>query len=474
MKAARVVFAIAPTLVLAACAVGPDYHGPPAMSTPNSFVRAPSASVSNEAPETRWWTQLNDPKLNDLVERALQASPSVDIATARLREARAALSQERAKELPNTGASAAYAHAHGLTSAIGVSSDGASSDTNIFAIGFDATWEIDLFGAHRRAVEGAAASLEATRAGLRDVYVTLSSEVAESYIQLRDGQQRVRLTERNIEIERQLLELLKRRRAGGIASDLDVARLANQVDTTQATLGPLQAMVVEQMDRLSLLTANTPGALDQELGVPSGVPVPPEMVSIGDPAGMLRRRPDIASAERKLAQQTATIGQDMAALFPKLTLLGDVGFTAPRPSDLFKGSSFTWIAAPLLQWTPFDFGRNKAKIQMARDARDEAEADYRRTVLAALQDAESSLNRFGRQRNTVGDYASARASAEQVYALTEVRLRSGVASTTDLLDADSRRVQAQLSYQQAVAEMSTDFVSMQKSLGLGWFQQPGQ
>jgi outer membrane protein TolC len=188
---------------------------------------------------------------------------------------------------------------------------------------------------------------------------------------------------------------------------------------------------------------------------------------------LLRRRPDIATAERTLAANTATIGQDIAALFPKLTLLGDVGFTAASPRTLFNGSSLTYVAAPLLQWTPFDFGRNKAHIDQARAARDEAEADYRRTVLAALEDAETALDRFGRQRNTVGDYAKAQASAERVYTLTEVRLRGGTASTSDLLDADAKRIQADLSYQQALAQLTTDFVAMQKSLGLGWSDSDG-
>jgi outer membrane protein, multidrug efflux system len=456
--------------LLAGCAVGPDYKGPPAVGeTQKGFVRADASQLSAATPDRRWWTQLNDPLLDDLIERALKASPSIEVAMARLRESRAALAQERAKEMPNTGVSGAYLHAHGLTSVIGAAPEGASNDVTTYAIGFDATWEIDLFGAHRRAVEGAAASLEGMRASLRDVYVSLSSEVAQSYIQLRDSQERVRLTERNIEIERELLDLMQRRRTAGTASDLDVAQLGNQLDTARAALGPLKADVIDQMDKLSRLTGNTPGALDKELSAPTAVPLPPEVVPIGDPAGLLRRRPDIASAERKLAQQTAIIGQDVAALFPKLTVLGDVGFTAPRAGDLFNGSSFTWVAAPILQWAPLDFGRNKAKIAEARSERDEAEADYRRTVLAALQDAESALNRFGQQRNTVGDYANARASAERVYALTEIKIHGGTASTIDLLDADSRRIQAQMSYQQAVADLSTDFVAMQKSLGLGWF-----
>jgi len=451
-----------------ACVVGPNYGGPPQVTDADAgFVRAP-ATLGNQTPAARWWTELNDPLLNDLIERALKANPSVDVATARLREARAALASERAKELPSTGVSAADLKAHGLTSAIGASSAGGSADTNVYTVGFDATWEIDLFGAHHRAVEGAAASLEGSRAGLRDVMVSLSSEVAEAYIRLRDVQERVRLTERSVEIEKQLLTLIQRRRAGGTASDLDVARFGNQVETTQATLGPLLAEVTDQMDRLALLVGRPPGSLDTELAAAAPLPLPPATMAIGDPSALMRRRPDIAAAERKLAAQTAAIGEDIAALFPKLTLLGDVGFIAPTPEKLFNGSNLLYVASPILQWTPFDLGRTKSRIDQARASRDEAEAEYRRTVLAALRDAESALNRFGRQRDTVGDYAKVQASAERIYQLTEVRLHNGIASTTDLLDADTKRVQAQLSYQQALAALSTDFVAMQKSLGLGW------
>jgi NodT family efflux transporter outer membrane factor (OMF) lipoprotein len=469
LSVASCVFTALATSWLAACTVGPNYNGPPAVENQGArFIRVPTQQ-NLQAPAPKWWLQLNDPLLSDLIERALKSSPSVELATARLREARAMLASERAKELPSTGLSASYLRAHGLTSALGAASESASGDTNIYAIGFDATWEIDLFGAHRRAVEGAAASLEGSRANLRDVFVSLSSEVAQAYIQLRDAQERLRLTKRNVEIERQLLDLMQRRRAAGVASELDIARLANQLDSTQAALQPLEAEITEQMDRLALLIGNVPGSLDQELDAPTAVPLPPTAAPIGDPEGMLRRRPDIAAAERRLAQQTALIGQDIAALFPKLTLLGDLGFTAPTPRTLFNGGSFTYVAAPILQWTPLDFGRNKAKIDQAKFSRDEAEADYRRTVLAALQDAESALNRYGRQRDSVTDYANALDSADRVYKLTEVRLRAGTASTTDLLDADGRRLQAQVSYQQAVAQLSTDFVAIQKSLGLGWY-----
>ncbi len=454
--------------VLAACTVGPDYKEPPKIGpSKDSFVRATSNATADE-PVARWWVQLHDETLNSLIDRAIKSSPSVEVAQARIQEARAALAAEHAKQLPSTGVSGTYLRAHNLTSALGAASSNGSSDSNIFAVGFDASWEIDLFGGHRRAVEGAAASLQSSEASRRDALVSLTSEVAQAYVQLRDAQQRLALTRQNLDIEQQLLKFMEKRRAAGTASDLDIERVRNQLESTQATVGPVQSEVVDQRDRLALLIGSTPGSLDDELQEPAAMPLPPEQVLIGDPSGMLRRRPDIAIAERKLAQQTSVIGQDIAALFPKLTLLGDVGFTAPTLGSLFNGGSFTYIAAPILQWTPFDFGRNRSKINQAKAARDEAEADYRRTVLAALQDAESALNRYGQQRNSVGDYAKIQASAQRSYALTEIRLHAGTASTTDLLDADLKRLQAQMNYQQAIAQLSQDFVSMQKSLGLGW------
>jgi len=345
-----------------------------------------------------------------------------------------------------------------------------TGDLDLYAVAFDATWEIDLFGAHRRAVEGAAAATQASRASFKDVLVSLTAEVAQNYIELRGAQQREALTERNIDIEKQILDLMQLRRNGGTVSDLDVARIQNQLETTQATLGPLKAQIQLGLNRLAMLTGRVPGSLDQDLAAPRSAPLPPESMIVGDPAGMLRRRPDVVMAERKLAEQTAGVGQSVAALFPKVTLLGELGFTSLSPDQLFSARNFSYIAAPLLQWTPFDFGRNRARINQAKAQRDEAEADYRRTVLAALEDAESALSQYGQQRDTVNVLASAKASAEHVYALTEIRLRGGTASTTDVLDADTRRVQAELSYEQAIAQLSQDYVALQKSLGLGWVE----
>ena len=453
---------------LAGCTVGPNYHGPPpAPPAGPAFLRS-SGDTQAAPPPARWWTELKDPVLDRLIETALQSSPQIEVAIARVREAREQLAGERAKEMPTTGASAAYLRTHNLTAALGAEPSGGSSDSNIYAVAFDASWEVDLFGAHRRAVEGAAASLQGTRASLHDAQVSLSSEVAQAYIELRDSQERARLVRDNVDIEERRVRLVEQRRERGTASELDVAQVKSDLDGAQASLAPLRSEALIEMNRLAILTGRAPGAVDGDLEVLAAVPLPPEHLPIGDPASLLRRRPDIMVAERKLAQDTAAVGEDVAALFPKLTLLGDVGFAAPSPHALFEGASFTYVAAPLLQWTPFDFGRNRSRIRQARVTRDEAEADYRRTVLAALEDAESSLARYGEQRNTVAELAAVRASAQRIDALTEIRRRNGTASTLDILDADSKRVQAEIDYEQALADLSTDFVALQKSLGLGW------
>ncbi|HTC44938.1 MAG TPA: efflux transporter outer membrane subunit [Steroidobacteraceae bacterium] len=476
-------------LILAGCTVGPDYHGPPTVTPTNQgFVRADAAAASADQP-AHWWSALGDPELNHLIDETLAANPGVDVARARVRQARANLRLQTASGLPTTGATGAYLRTGNFSSLLsggtsgqsasggssGGSTSGGSSQSsssggplNLYVIGFDATWELDFFGGNRRAVEGASATVAASEAQVADAIVSLTAEVAESYVELCDARQRLSLTQQNIDIDARLVELMKLRRTGGAATDLDVVRITNQLDTTRATLPAIRAAISEQLNRLAALTAQAPGALDAQLANVGAVPSPPATTYIGDPAALLRHRPDIRIAERQLAQHTAAVGQNVAAQFPKVALLGSVDFAATHPQDLFNSGNFTYLAGPVLQWTPFDFGRLHEKVVQAKAARDEAEANYRQTVLNALADAETSLARYGQQRDAVADLGLARASAEESYRLTEIRLRGGTAATTDVLDADTRRKQAQLSYQEGLAQLTQDYVALQKSLGLGW------
>ncbi|HEX4049495.1 MAG TPA: efflux transporter outer membrane subunit [Steroidobacteraceae bacterium] len=466
---------VAAALLLGGCTVGPSYRGPPtqAGATNTAFVRAGGVPTRAAPPVARWWTTLQDPELDRLVALAVAGSPDVQEAEARLRSSRAVLAQQAAGLLPTTGFSGAYVRTRNLTSLLGGGSGsggGGGGGMNLYALGLDASWEADIFGGQRRAIEGARAAAQGSQASLADVLVSLSAEVAQAYVGLRDAQQRLALTQRDLDAESRLVDLYNLRRRAGTASDLDLERIANQVDTTRATLAPLRAEVDVQLDRLSVLAGRPPGALDGELGsaAPGAPPAPPAQVAIGDPVAMLRRRPDIVVAERRLAQQTAAIGQAVAAQFPQVRLLGEVGFASLSPGTLFNGNNFSYIVAPILQWTPWDFGRNRARIAQARAGRDEAEAQYRAAVLAALQDAESSLAQYGEARNAVLDLARTRDSAERVYTMTQLRLRGGTADTTDVLDADTRRIQAELSYEQGLAQLTQYYVTLQKSLGLGW------
>lgn len=460
-------------LLLCGCMVGPNYKGPPVAAPieaqASQFHRAGDL-FSSAAPAGRWWTSLNDAELDRLMEAALKASPDLAEARARIVQARAGLKHAKAEQLPTTGSSAVYLRSKGLTSLLG-GQTAAVSDAETFQIytaDFDATWEIDLFGAKARAVEGARAQADAVLAGLDGAKVSLEAEVAQAYVTLRQLQHRLALSRHDAEIESRMLTLVRQRRAGGAASDLDVEQLNTQLQTTEASLTPISAQIAEQLDRLAVLTGREPGALDGELSGIGPVPAPPTAVSVGDPAALLRRRPDIRQAERKLAQSSASIGQHTADLFPKVTLLGTVGYTAPSLSHLFDSANSSYTVAPFLQWTPFDFGRVRAQIAEARGAYDESLAEYRKTVLGALQDAETSLARFGRERDSVVSQLRVQASAERASALQDLREKGGTASILEVLSTERQRVQAELGVLDSQAQLTNDYIALQKSLGLGW------
>jgi NodT family efflux transporter outer membrane factor (OMF) lipoprotein len=467
------------TLVLAACTVGPDYHGAPDIAPEavknGTFVRAPAQGVLATHPPAAWWQALNDPQLNTLIDAALAHNPDVKIAQARLRQARSQLSGQRANELPKVSGAAAALRMRSPDTSIFGSSDqqGAPASNgraplNFYTAGFDASWEIDLFGGTRRAIEAASDEADAVHADLSDTQVSLAAEVASAYIDLRDQQERLALAERTAEYQQQMLTLTEQRRARGTAAEVDVERLTTQVDTTRATLVPLQVQIMDSLDQLAVLTGRAPGALDAELVAVAPLPALPSSVVIGDPATMLQQRPDIRAAERRLASSNAQIGEHIADYFPKVSLLGDIGFSASDPGHLLRKQNFSWIGVPYLQWNLFDFGRTLANVDAAKASRDEAEARYEKTVLGALKDANSSLSRYGYQREHVVRLQQVHASAERSALLVRQRYMAGVSTLIDLLDAQRTQFAAQQDVVAAQAELLKDFVSLQKSLGLGW------
>ncbi|WP_419825411.1 efflux transporter outer membrane subunit [Sphingomonas sp.] len=461
---------------LAGCTVGPRYAGPPA-GAGTSFVRAGDLAATSPA-LAEWWTVLGDARLDALEAEALARSPDVAVAAARIAQARAALGQTRASNLPGIKASALYAHAHipGVSfgrpvttepSATAGDSD-ADDDLDLFNLGFNASWEVDLFGGRRHAVEAARATEEEMEASRSDAQVSLTAAVANAYLGLRDHQRQLALATRSIAMQEERLALTSQRYAGGTASRLDVERLSQQLDRTRADAAPVAAAIDGDLDQLATLAGAEPGTLDADLRADAPIPLPPAQVAVGDPAALIRRRPDVRAAERALAADTARIGQARAARFPQLSLMGIFGIGGSHPSDLTHLDDFTALAAPQLSWSFLDFGRTAARVHQAEGARDETEARYRKAVLGALRDAEDSLSRFRAQRVAVATLARARASADAVADLSNQRYRAGTTTLIDLLDAQRQQIAAEQSLADAEAGLTRDFVAIHKALGLGW------
>lgn len=466
LTAARLLCAAAAAGLTAACTVGPEYRGAPSVAPTAAhaaaFRRAPRDALPAEPAAAAWWTALGDRELDALIARALADGADVRIAKARLRESRAGLVERRRDALPKGGAGASYLNAELPKTSLDIGA------LNLYNLAFDASWEIDLFGGTRRTVQAAAAEASAAQADLADTRVQLAAEVAQAYVELRDAQQRIALVQRTAALEARVLELTEQRRARGVASDLDVERIRTQVENTRARLIPLDDQIAASMDRLAVLAGREPGAFDAELAAAAPLPALPASVAVGDPAALLKRRPDIRAAESRLAAQTAQIGAREAEWFPKLTLFGDLGFSSSEPGALIRGSNVLALGVPYLQWDALDFGRTRARIAQAEAGRDEAEARYLDTVLGALRDADAALSRYGHQREHVATLRAVESSAARASALTEMRYRAGTSSALDWLDAERTRFSAEQDRIAGEAELIQDYVALQKSLGLGW------
>lgn len=473
-------------LALCACVVGPDYRGPPvaALNAASGAPFARAEDLSKAEPAARWWLALNDAELDRLENAALAGSPDLEVQRARIAQSRANLRNSRAQRLPTVSASAAYLRSAGgagflaggaATAAGAAGSDGTAvtvagpdDDFEFYNLGGVATWEPDFFGGKTRAVEGAKARAQAARLDLEAAQVSLTAEVASAYVTLRDLQTRLALQREDADVEARVVAETRVRVQGGTVSELDLERLNDQLQSTRAEFAPLQAQVAEQLDRVALLIGQEPGRLDTELNAPSALPLPPASVTVGDPASLLRRRPDIRAAERRIQAANAAIGQHTADLFPKVTVFGNLGFGASDAGRLLSGDSFTYAVAPFLQWNLFDLGRVRSQIDLAKGQAAEAVANYRSTVLSALQDAETSLARYARQRDRVAGLLRVQASADKVSRMTAIRVQGGTAALIDQLDAERRRVNARQAVSAAQAQLMLAYVALQKSLGLGW------
>jgi len=459
---------IALAAAVAGCAVGPNYVKP-ATSVAPKFAGGDGGPYSSEDAQAGFWTQFGDATLDRLVDEALAANHDLRIALGHLVEARAARRQAQFDLAPTVTAAGGYTRER--FSAV-ESPTLAPFDAHLYDAGFDAFWELDLFGRVRRNVEAQSAEVQSAEAGLRDAQVSVTAEVARTYFELRGEQLQLAVARGNVDNERQTLELTGARLEAGSGTELDTSRAQAQLSTTLATIGPLEAAVARSIHRLSVLTGREPNALTGELGSPRELPDLPRITAIGDPAGLLRRRPDIRVAERQLAASNALIGVAIGDLFPKVTFTGSFSYSAAETNALGNSSSRGYVVGPSISWAAFDLGRVRAEVAGARAHADVALATYEQTVLRALEETEDALVTHARTRESLKDAADAAQASLKAAHLARTRYQGGVVDFLAVLDAERTQLAAEDRLAQSRTDAATSLIAVYKSLGGGWEMTP--
>lgn len=455
------------TALLVGCApVGPDYQ-PPRPELPAAWSGAGedgSATAGTGALET-WWTLFDDPRLDGLIQRAVAANLDLKIAVARIQQARAQYRLATAARVPVVDVSGTYARTRDSENA-GGSNAGTTQD--LYQAGFDAGWELDIFGGVRRSVEAAGARLAATAEGRRDVLVSLEAEVARNFLELRGSQQRLRAARENVGIQERTLYLARGRQESGLGNRLEVAQAETQLALTRAQLPPLENSAGTSIYSLSLLLGLPPRALEKELAPAAPLPAQPAWLPETLPSDLLRRRPDIRRAERQLAAATADIGVATAELFPRFSLTGLLGLQSASLGDLISAGSRYWTVGPTVSWPLFDAGRARADIDFNRGRQEEAQAAYEKTVLAALGEVESALLGLSRETETFRSLADAVRSGQRAVELASGRYRAGISDILSLLQSQTALYLSQDQLIQSEQRLAIYQVALFKALGGGW------
>ena len=484
---------------LLGCTVGPEFVSPlTQVAESRTFLdtgkpaRSPLPILRNTvaaAPEVEWWRVFHDPLLTQLEARVAEQNFDVQTASVRLTESRAQLGTAAAAALPSVSGSnklfrqqfsqngvISLIPGNALSGASGGGGSGASSITQSIGspfesltTGFDASWELDLWGGVRRGIEGAQASVDSSAEQRRDTLVSVQGELARDYVQLRGTQELIRIDRSNIKINQDLLGITRTRQQRGLVTGLDTATAASQVEAIQAQLPQLQEQEVQQINAISLLLAEPPLALSQELISDRAIPPVPPRVPIGVPSDLILRRPDVRRAEADLHAAVAQIGVAEAQFFPTVTIMGDPSFNALEPNKVFRGSSLQYMGVgPSISIPIFDGGRLKSNLVLQQARQQESAIAYQKAVLQAWHDVVNALVALkgdqGRRERLQRQVVDAR----QALTLARARYTQGVDTFTTVLQNSQTVLGAEMNLSQATAGISTDFVALYKALGGGW------
>ena len=458
--------------LLAGCKVGPSYRPPAVNVAPQWSSPLAGGETDSSSSLASWWKNFNDSELDSLIERAIQSNLDLKIAAARVREARAQYRMTSAGLWPTVAASAAYqrqrqSQNQPVLGSIPLPAN-VPFENNVYQAGFDASWEIDVFGGTRRATEAARAEIAAAEFGRRDTLVTLLSEVARNYVEARGDQRELAIARENIKVQEDTLGITQDRFNHGVTSDLDVEQAATLLATTRSSVPPLESALQAAIHRLGVLMGQPPGTLSAELSPPAPIPANPPSVPIGLPSELLLRRPDVQKAERQLASATAQIGVAKADLFPKFSLTGDVGYQGLSLGDWFSAGSRFWSVGPTVQWRIFEAGRIRANIKVQNARQEQALASYEKTMLESFEDVEDALVAYAREQVRQRSLEDAVKSSQETLRLSDQQYGKGVVSFINVLDAERSLYQAQDHLVQSQRAVVVDLIQLYKALGGGW------
>ncbi|WP_375608600.1 MULTISPECIES: efflux transporter outer membrane subunit [unclassified Bartonella] len=453
-------FCVLLCFLLSGCMVGPNYHKT-SFRVPAQWGQKFAQISGHSIALAGWWRRLNDPVLNALMDEAISGNNDVAVAKARVREARASLGQALGSLLPSASNTISGTRS-------GSEQSGALSQ---YRSGFDASWELDFFGGHKRGVEAARYGLEAVVEDMRATMVILLGEVATNYVQIRGWQQKLLIVRQIAATQRKTYELMRAKLAAGDISELDVSNAKAQMANTEADISQMEANVAMSMHRLSVLTGHVPTALKgllQNNAKQVKIPQPQWPISAGIPADILLSRPDLRRAERQYAQATARIGQREAERYPSLTLTGNISTAATAMDQLWKSSTIGWSFGPGLRFPFFNGGQIVASIAMARAQRDQAFITYRAAVLSALEDVENALVRLTKEHQRLEKLVIANKAFLHSLQLSRSLFENGNISFLELLNADRSYYSAQMALKDSRIALATQYIALMKALGGGW------
>jgi multidrug efflux system outer membrane protein len=458
--------------LISGCTTGPDYKKPE-LTVSGKWSEPLEGGEKDGSPNlVPWWSEFSDATLDSLVTRAIQSNFDLRIAESRICEARASLQMTQADLWPQLDTAGSYQRTQSKKLPSVSVTDAAGGKTkrqgDLFQAGFDASWEIDVFGGAWRAKEAAKADVEAAEENRRSVLVTLVAEIARNYFELRETQNRLDIARRNIRIQQDSLELVRSRFEAGLTNELDVTTAEAQLATSQSSVPNLEAAVKRSVHRLGVLLGHEPGTLQDELSPAAPLPSAPPEVLVGLPSELLRRRPDVRYAERTLAAATARIGVAMADLFPKFSLTGSFGGSSDTFEGLRLGANHTWSFGPGIRWPIFDAGRIRANIRVQNARQEQALLAYEKAVMISLEDVENALVIYAKEQNRLADLAAAVEANHKALDIANDLYAQGLVNFLNVLDAERSLFAAEDQLIQSKATILTGLVSLYKALGGGW------